>query len=125
MSLLERLRRMADALPPGATVTLAREWLLEELEREAVQSGDSGDLTVAHACALLGRRASTVRAMCARGDLRAYRYRGAEYRIAPDAITEYLAREREGAVEPRSSDTPTGDALGAWRHVRHRERKSA
>lgn len=125
MSLLERLRRMADALPPGATVTLAREWLLEELEREAVQSGDSGDLTVGQACALLGRRASTVRAMCARGDLRAYRYRKAEYRITPDAISEYLAREREGATEPRVSGAPMDDALGAWRHVRHRERKSA
>jgi excisionase family DNA binding protein len=125
VNLLERLRRMADSLPPGASVTLTREWLLAELDREAFQAGDSGDLTVAQACALLGRRPSTVRAMCARGDLRAYRYRNAEYRITPDAITEYLTREREGAVEARSPASSTGDALGAWRHVRSPERKSA
>jgi excisionase family DNA binding protein len=126
MTLLERLRRMAECLPPGASVTLARDWLLDELDREAVQSGDAGDLTVPQLCALLGRKPSTVRAMCARGDLRAYRYRGAEWRAAPDAVTEYLAHERQGASGPRSDGepAPTGN-LSAWRHVRAHERKSA
>jgi excisionase family DNA binding protein len=125
MTLLERLRRMAECLPPGASVTLARDWLLEELDHESVQSGESGDLTVPQLCQLLGRKSSTVRAMCARGDIRAYRYRGAEWRAPPDAVTEYLARARKGGVEARSAAAPTGDTLGAWRRVRGHERKKS
>jgi hypothetical protein len=68
MTLLERLRRMTECLPPGASVTLGRDWLLDELDREAVQSGATvGDLTIPQLCALLGRKPSTVRAMCAFG----------------------------------------------------------
>lgn len=123
MTLLERLRRMAECLPPGASISLGRDWLVEELDREAVQSGEAGDLTVNQVCGLLGRKPSTVRAMCARGDLRAYRFRNAEWRVAASAITEYLARERAGAVETREATSTSSDPLTAWQRVHRPENR--
>jgi excisionase family DNA binding protein len=126
MNLIERLRRMADAVPPGGSITLARDWLEAELAREAIYAVQPADLTVSQVCGLLGRRPSTVRAMCARGELRAYRYRGAEWRVPAAAVSEYLARAREGTVETRPSTDGSQDALGAWRHVREPQtRRSA
>jgi predicted DNA-binding transcriptional regulator AlpA len=43
-ALLSQLRSIAAALPPGASVSLSREWLLESLGNEPTQTHDVGTL---------------------------------------------------------------------------------
>lgn len=43
MNLLAQLRAMCDVTPPGASVTLPRDWLLAALENDAPESPTSND----------------------------------------------------------------------------------
>jgi hypothetical protein len=121
MNLLERLRQLAEALPPGAAVSLPREWLLEEL-----RLGGSGigavDLTVVEAGQLLGRRPSTVRGMCAARQLEgAYRLHGREWRVPRSSVTALLAHERElwqGEAAPSADRVCTGLSITGVKHRR-------
>lgn len=105
----ERLRQVAELLPPGASVTVPREALLEALN--GLPTG--GDLTVEQLARRLGRSPSTVRSWLQTGVLAGYRFRRRQWRVPPAAIAEFEQRERDG--EPRR--TPTGDTtdLAAWR----------
>ena len=87
MTLSERLRTLADALPPAGSVTLTRSDLLQLLEEDATpesprSSAPSIDLTVAEVAELFGRGQSTVRTWLSDGRFsNAYRMRSREWRL--------------------------------------------
>lgn len=111
MTAAERLRAAAEHLPPGASITVTREAILEALQEQ----GGGGDLTVAQLAERFGRSKSCVRAWLEQGLLRGYRLRGREWRIPAGALAEFEQAEQEG----RRRQTPrrgTGIAdLAAWR----------
>jgi excisionase family DNA binding protein len=112
MTLLDRLRALVDALPPGGSVTFTREWLAGELQGAAA-APQNVDLTIAQVAARLGRAPSTVRGWLERGELNGYRFRGREWRIAPAALEAFVARER-GTADRRSARPSISD----WRALR-------
>lgn len=119
MNLLDRLRRMAESVPPGGSVTIPRDWLVAELD-QAPAAEPQGDLTVAEAGKILGRAASTVRVWC-HGELipGAYLYRNREYRIPPAALAAFQEAERTRKRGERNTP-PAGQPanLGAWRDLK-------
>lgn len=86
-TLRERLRRIVEALPPGAAATLPRDTLAEWVDAD--DPAPLADLTVQEVADLMGRKPSTVRGWCASGELRAYRLAGREWRIPHGALREY------------------------------------
>src|SRR2546428_12162487 len=60
-ALLDRLRKLAEAVPAGGAVIVPRDWLDAELQ--ALSSGlvDRNDLTVAQVAEALNRPESTIR----------------------------------------------------------------
>ena len=111
VTLLERLRAMVEAVPPGGLVTLSRDWLANEL-RDPAAPVTNADLTIAQVAASMGRAASTVRGWLERGELKGYRFRNREWRIPPVALEAFIARERAG---PDQSTART--SIGDWRSV--------
>jgi hypothetical protein len=113
MNAADRLRELAERLPPGSSLTLTREGLLE---LAAVKEGDTGEaaaqaeFTVATLAARFHRSASTVREWCEHGRFEgAYKLNGRDWRIPVPALGAFLAEQRgERAVAQ----------LGAWRAVR-------
>jgi hypothetical protein len=59
--LLDRLRAMGEAVPPGGAVTLPRDWIMAELDGAGTPSDPAltVDLTVPDLAALLGKRDPT------------------------------------------------------------------
>lgn len=110
----DRLRLAAEQLPPGASLTLTREQLLEALGSIA----GSQDLDVAQLAEHFGRSPSTIRTWLERGELRGYRFRGRQWRATRAAVAEFEAHERAG--EPRRPQTAHDRItnLGAWRNAR-------
>lgn len=109
---LDDLRELAERLPPGAGIVLPREVILELVgaPREAPTPELDVDLTVAGVAEKLGRRPSTVRAWCERGELPgAYKLRGREWRIPRSALEAFLDSQRLGKGQ--------SDRLGDWRRV--------
>jgi excisionase family DNA binding protein len=107
-TLRDRLRRIVEALPSGAAVTLPR----DELARW-IDAGDPeplADLTVPEAAEIVNRKPSTVRAWCQSGDLRAYKLQGREYRITRDALREFQDRQSTPAMAGN-------DDLSSWREL--------
>src|SRR3990167_91071 len=92
---LAELRELAERLPPGASLNLSREALLDLCGSEGGLSVDGGDLTAAQLAERLRRRPSTIRGWCERGELPgAYRLNGREWRIPPAALEAFLAGQR-------------------------------
>lgn len=123
MTLLTRLRTLADALPPQGAVTLTRDDLVQLLDEEGGASGGASasapdsfaDLTVEQLATRLGRSPSTVRTWLGEGRLSgAYRLRGREWRIPPAALRAFLDREARGEVSASEQRQSQVD-LGAWR----------
>ncbi|MDE3003385.1 MAG: helix-turn-helix domain-containing protein [Gemmatimonadota bacterium] len=92
-----RLRRLIDGVPDGGMVSLpverVREWLAEpsaEVER---------DLMVAEVASFFSRSPVTIRTWIRDGRLRAYRFRGREYRITAAALEAFIRAERPRTVE--------------------------
>jgi excisionase family DNA binding protein len=118
MNLEQRLRRIAECLPPGAAVVLGTESLgrLLSVEPDGATrpSRERPGLTVIQVAERYGRAPSTVRGWIRDGRLNAYRL-GREYRVDPEAIDEFDAGLRGSArIEPRQQ--PSGEPdLGAWR----------
>lgn len=121
---LDELRRMAELLPAGASVTLPREALLDALAGSVLEPAPPGprsgvDLTVAQLAEHLGRGESTIRTWLERGDLPgAYRNHGREWRIPQAAVdamqrAEATRHRREARKREGSSDRVTD--IGAWR----------
>ena len=114
MDAVSRLRRVAENLPPGASVTVPREWLLEALESHG---NGSADLTVAQLAEQLGRSKSCVRSWLENRLLRGYKLRGREWRIPAAALAEFQERERRGETRCQTSRGGTAD-LSAWKNAR-------
>ncbi len=94
MKLSDRLARMIDGMPDGASITLpvdaVREWLNEN------GSGLDQDLTVEEVGKFFDRSPVTIRAWIRAGRIEAYRFRGNEYRITNAALEEFQSQERNG-----------------------------
>ena len=110
---LARLRRVAEDLPPGASVSIPREWLLEAV---AEQGTGAADLTVAQVAARYGRCESTIRSWISQHFLRAYKLRGRQLRIPHSAIAEFEEAERGGIRRAPRGEKGVSD-LSAWRRA--------
>jgi excisionase family DNA binding protein len=107
LSLRDRLRRIVEALPPGAAATLPRDTLAEWIGE--TEPRPLADLTVPEVAAIVGRAPSTVRGWCQDGELRAYRLQGREWRITREALREF--QDRQADAEALTGD----DDLSSWR----------
>lgn len=92
IGLSTRLRRAIEGLPDGTSVTFPveriRTWVADS-------KGDvEPDRTVREVAELFGRSPVTVRAWIRAGRLKAYRFRGREYRVSSDALETFIERER-------------------------------
>jgi len=94
MRLSDRLTRMIDGMPDGASIILSVEdvkgWLSEN------GSGLDHDLTVEGVRKLFDRSPVTIRAWIRAGRLDAYHFQGNEYRITRAALEEFQGQERSG-----------------------------
>ena len=127
MTALE-LRRLAEQLPEGASLSLTKAVILEALATAAA------DLTVRQVAEQLHRAPSTVRGWLEQGRFEgAYKLEGRDWRIPPVAVQLFLHRQRTAPAVPgppgaRSDHPrrrpPRGQPanLGAWRQVRAAER---
>ncbi len=92
MKLSDRLTRMIDGMPNGASITLpvdtVRDWLNEN------GSGLDQDLTVEEVGEFFDRSPVTIRTWIRDGRLRAYRFQGREYRVCESALEEFQQKER-------------------------------
>ncbi len=112
MNLADRLRELADRLPPGTALTLTRDGLLG-LARDVDdpdQPAGRGDFTIAELAARFYRSTSTIRGWCERGRFEgAYKLNGRDWRIPPTGVETFLAEQR-GQLPVARLDT--------WRTVR-------
>ena len=98
---LSSLRTIATALPHGTSVPVPKEWVLDLLDAagpgalvEGSEAPRQADYTVPQVAARFGRAPSTVRMWILERHLRAYKNRGREYRITPQALAEFEANQR-------------------------------
>lgn len=111
---LTELRRLAESLPPGASLTLPREALLELCGENGAAAAveQESDLTAAQLAERLGRKPSTVRGWCERGDFPgAYKLNGRDWRIPPAAAEAFRAAQQSNGSRGRRKAPPLGD----WR----------
>ena len=101
MKLSDRLSRMVDGMPGGASITLPvdalRDWLSEN------GSGLDQDLTVEEVGRFFSRSPVTIRAWIRAGRLEAYHFRGNEYRITHAAREEFQDQERNAISTEHSN----------------------
>ena|SRR2546422_821619 len=113
MTLADRLRELAERLPPGGSLTLTRDGLLDLAAvdgGQADQPAAQADFTVAELAARFHRSASTVRDWCEHGCFEgAYKLNGRDWRIPVSSLDAFLAEQ--GGKRPAAQ-------LGAWRAVR-------
>jgi excisionase family DNA binding protein len=81
MNLHDRLEAMCEAVPPGGSVTIPRDWLAAELDHDESMDDDPlTDLTLQQVADAFDRSVGTVRTWCNTGRLDAYKL-GKEWRI--------------------------------------------
>src|SRR2546425_684472 len=105
MNLADRLRELAERLPPGGLLTLTRDGLLAlaaggdgQASHEVLQA----DVTVAELATRFHRSASTVRGWCEHGRFEAaYKLNGRDWRIPKRAVDAFLAEQRGEARHGR------------------------
>jgi excisionase family DNA binding protein len=115
----DRLRELAERLPPGGSLTLTRDALLD---LAAAKSGDRSDhanappeLTVPELAGRFHRSPSTIRDWCEQGRFEgAFKLNGRDWRIPQAAVDAFLARQGR---QPRTSPVN----LSAWRVMRRTE----
>jgi excisionase family DNA binding protein len=111
MSVGDRLRELAERLPPGGSLTLTREGLLDLAAdgSQTEQRAARAEFTVAELAARFHRSPSTVRDWCEHARFEgAYKLNGRDWRIPQAAVDTFLAEQRgENPISP----------LGAWRTV--------
>jgi hypothetical protein len=132
--LVGRWRTLAEQLEPYAPAA-AEAWrrAATELETELPDEGDQAvdhhdtrhnagvDMTVEQLATRFGRKPSTIRTWCERGELPGcYRNHGREWRIPTTAIAAMQRAQSEPkSARPKSSRTGASTDLGEWRrHVR-------
>lgn len=112
MTLADRLRELAERLPPGGSLTLTRDGLLDLAAADgghADQTAAQADFTVAELAARFHRSPSTVRDWCEHGRFEgAYKLNGRDWRIPLAALDAFLAEQRGERLVAH---------LGAWRAV--------
>lgn len=114
-SVADRLRELAERLPPGGSLVLTREGLLELAvdSGHADQAAARAELTVGELATRFHRSPSTVRGWCEHGRFEgAYKLNDRDWRIPLAAVDAFLAEQR--------SKSPVTQ-LGAWRTVRRAE----
>jgi len=113
-SLADRLREVAERLPPGASVTLTRDGLLDLAASDEIQPDQPAarpDFTIAE-LAGFHRSPSTIRGWCEHGHFKeAYKLNRRDWRIPGAALDAFLARQRGEPQEPMAE-------LASWRAVR-------
>ena len=119
MTLEERLRRLASALPSDdSAVTITRADLVTLLERDGDDpvTDSTRDLTVKEVAKETDRAPSTVRDWLLSGALRGYKFNDRDWRVPRAALEEYLdAQSKPTSATPRD----TGDVdIRAWRRIR-------
>ena len=92
MKIAERIKLMIDGMPEGGSIVLPVDTLRNWLDES--NPGLESDLTVEDVAQVFNRSPVTVRTWIRSGELRAYRFRGREYRITHLALEEYQARQR-------------------------------
>lgn len=118
MTLADRLRQLAAALPSDASsVTLTRRDLLVMLEgvSDHVASAQGRDMTVEEVAEEVRRSPATIRRWLIAGELRGYKLQGRDWRVPRPALREYLDRQSSDPGE--SADDAQVD-ISAWRHLR-------
>jgi excisionase family DNA binding protein len=98
-------------------------WVLDQAGANQSAPVADVDLTAVQAGELLGRAASTIRGMCASGELLgAYRARGREWRVPRAALSawqrEEARRHAEKVTPPRRVRANATADLGAWRKLK-------
>jgi excisionase family DNA binding protein len=113
VSLAQRLRELAERLPPGGSLTLTRAGLLELATVDSAQADQPAapaDCTVAELAARFHRSPSTIRDWCEHGRFEgAYKLSGRDWRIPQAGVDAFLAQQR--------GERPVAQ-LSAWRAVR-------
>ena len=115
MTLAERLRSIASALPSDASaVTFTRADLLALVERETDEAPTISlrDLSVEEVAEQVGRAPSTVRGWLTSGALRGYKLNGRDWQVPAAALADYLAPKAVSSGSERSKVDIT-----AWRKV--------
>jgi hypothetical protein len=116
MTLHDRLRELAERLPPGGSVTLTRDDLLDLAVRDEGQPGQpasGADLTIAELAGRFHRSTSTIRGWCEHGRFEgAYKLNGRDWRIPQKSVDAFLNAQRGRRPEV---------GLGAWRAFRRVE----
>jgi helix-turn-helix protein len=111
VNLVDRLRALAEQLPPGASLTLTRDGLLGLATEHDDPDQPPGrpDFTIAELATRFYRSPSTIRGWCEHGRFEgAYKLNGRDWRIPPAGVDGFLDEQRgERAVSP----------LGLWRVV--------
>lgn len=131
----ERIRRIVELLPDGASVTFSKDALREIADsNEALPDNGNAhpimpDMTIADIMEATGRARSTVHGWIASGALRAYDF-GSEKRVTPHAWQEFLNGKRNPSAERHTGRARSEAAdLGAWRRQldggKRRMRRSA
>ena len=119
MTLKERLRQLASALPSDdSAVTITRADLAALLERDSRETkvASTRDLTVEEVADETSRARSTVRGWLISGVLRGYELNGRDWRVPPAALRGYLDAQ---APDPDKAPRDAGDVdITAWRKVR-------
>ena len=95
MTPLDRLRQAAELAPPGTSLTLTREALLEALG--GVDRPVGPDLSVGELSAYFHRAPSTVRAWLEGGRFPgAFKLNGRDWRVPPAALEAFRAGQHTG-----------------------------
>ena len=119
MTLKERLRQLASALPSDASaVTITRADIVALLEDDGrgTEVASTRDLTVEEVAKETGRAPSTVRDWLISGALCGYKLNGRDWRVARSALRQYLDAQSTHATETPGE---VGKAdITAWRRVR-------
>jgi len=114
MTLAERLRRLASALPSDASaVTITRADLISLLEEEARPAAPCRDLTVEEIAEETGRAPSTVRGWLLSGVLRGYKLNGRDWRVPRPALRQYLSAHAEANRAGNEGEVDITD----WRRI--------
>ena len=114
MTLRERLRQLASALPSdGSAVTITRADIVALLEDDGRETevDSTRDMTVEEVAYETHRATSTVRGWLIAGELAGFKFNGG-WRVPRAALREYL--------EAEASDTPRDEGevdITAWRKV--------
>lgn len=124
LDLVERLKRLAEALPADGSVTFSRSDL-ERLtglraEEEPTEAGEPiADLTVDEVAEAMGKSPNTVRGW-APNIPGAYKL-GREWRFPRTAVRAWLDSKKDG--DRKASREPEAVDLSSWRH--HVNRKAS